>query len=367
MFITNTNTSKQRIIPKSIAVFVKNLTSGGAEKQAVLLSKVLSTDYDVHFVVFNAAKTHQKYLDMIYEAPKVHLALFNGGHLSRFRQLFSYIKENNIELIFSYLTAANLYACLAGSITGAKVITGLRNAELPTRKLIVERFLTNHMSAITITNCFTGKRYFVSHGFKEKKIHVIPNCFDNISPFSLKNETDTTYIITVGRFVEQKDYHTAIKSVSLAYSTHKDIRFCIIGFGKLEQEIRRWVKEEGIADITNILINPDDISGYLSKADIYLSTSLFEGTSNSIMEGMNADLPIIATNVGDNAYLVEEGKNGHLTKKKDVDAIAKAICNLVSDKEKRQQYGRYSKCLLIEKYSTGTFRDRYLQIIKEIN
>ena len=94
-----------------------------------------------------------------------------------------------------------------------------------------------------------------------------------------------------------------------------------IGFGKLEQEIRRWVKEEGITDITNILINPDDISGYLSKADIYLSTSLFEGTSNSIMEGMNADLPIIATNVGDNAYLVEEGKNGHLTEKKDIDAL----------------------------------------------
>ncbi len=361
------STSKQGIIPKSIAVFVKNLTSGGAEKQAVLLANVLSTDYDVHFVVFNAAKTHQKYLDMIHEAPKVHLALLNGGHLSRFRQLCSYIKENNIGLIFSYLTAANLYACLAGSITGAKVVTGLRNAELPTGKLIVDRFLTNHMAAITIANCFSGKRNFVSHGFKKRKIHVIPNCFDNISPFSSKNKSETTSIITVGRFVEQKDYHTAIKSVSLAYSTHKDIRFCIIGFGKLEQEIRRWVKEEGITDITNILINPDDISGYLSKADIYLSTSLFEGTNNSIMEGMNADLPVIATNVGDNAYLVEEGKNGHLTEKKDVDALAKAICNLVSDKEKRQQYGRYSKCLLIEKYSKGTFRDKYLQIIKEIS
>ena len=354
-------------MPKSIAVFVKHLTSGGAEKQAVLLTKVLSTDYDVHLVVFNAEKAHQKYLDMIHEAPKVHLALLNGGYLSRFRQLFSYIKENNIELIFSYLTAANLYACLAGSITGAKVITGLRNAELPTRKLIVDRFLSNHMAAITIANCFSGKRNFVSHGFKEKKIQVIPNCIDNISPFSLKKETETIDIITVGRFVEQKDYLTAIKSVSQAYRTHKEIRFNIIGFGKLEQEIRKWVKEEGIADITNILINPDNISNYLSNADIYLSTSLFEGTSNSIMEGMNADLPIIATNVGDNAYLVEEGKNGHLTKKKDVDAIAKAICTLVSDKEKRQQYGRYSKCLLIEKYSTGIFRDRYLQIIKEIN
>lgn len=50
----------------------------------------------------------------------------------------------------------------------------------------------------------------------------------------------------------------------------------------------------------------------LDKADIYLSTSLFEGTSNSIMEAMNADLPIVATNVGDNGLLVKNEINGFL-------------------------------------------------------
>lgn len=352
--------------PESIAIFVKNLTSGGAEKQAVLLAKALSTDFNVHFIVFNAGKMHQKYLDLVRETPEIRLTCFNGGHIGRFNQFCIYIKQNRIDLIFSYLTAANLYASLAATITGAKVVTGLRNAELPVGKLIVDRFLTNHMAAITIANCFSGRKNFVSHGFREKKIHVIPNCFDINSTFPLKKTSDTTTIITVGRFVEQKDYLTAIKSVAKAYKTHKDIRFSIIGFGKLEQEIRMWVKEEGISDITRILINPDNIPQYLNDADIYLSTSLFEGTSNSIMEGMNANLPIIATNVGDNAYLIEEGKNGHLTEKKDVEALAQAICDLVSDKQKRQQYGRYSKKLLIEKYSIDTFRDRYLKVIKEI-
>ena len=350
--------------PKSIAIFVKNLTSGGAEKQAVLLAKVLSTDYDVHFVVFNAAKTHQKYIKLICETPEIHLALFNGGHISRFRQLCSYFKRNKIELIFSYLTAANLYACLAGSIIGVKVVTGLRNAELPTGKLIVDRFLTNHMAALTIANSYSGKENFIMHGFKEEKVHVVPNCYSDITPYSQKKDSDTTTIITVGRFVEQKDYLTAIKSVARVYKENRNIRFCIIGFGKLEQKIRNWIKQEGIADITNILINPDDIPTRLSNANIYLSTSLFEGTSNSIMEGMNADLPIIATNVGDNAYLVKEGKNGFLTEKKDVAALAQAISVLIADKEKQRQFGKYSKSLLMKNYSIATFRDRYLQEIK---
>lgn len=347
----------------SIAVFVKNLTSGGAEKQAVMLAKVLSPDYDVHFIAFNAAKTHQKYIDLLCETPEIHLVLFHGGHFSRFRQFCSYISRNNISLIFSYLTAANLYACLAGFVTNVKIVTGLRNVELPLGKKIVDRFLTNHLATLTIANSYTGKEQFILQGFKEEKVHVVPNCYSGITPYSPKEEFKTITIITVGRFVEQKDYRTAIKSVAMVYKDYKNIRFIIVGYGKLERDIREWVEEEGIADITNILINPDNISQYLSNADIYLSTSLFEGTSNSIMEGMNANLPIIATNVGDNAYLVEEGMNGHLTEKKDVEALAQSMRNLISNSEKRQQYGKYSKNLLVEKYSTAIFRDRYINEI----
>ena len=354
------------MIPTTIAIFVKNLTSGGAEKQAVLLAKALSIDYDVHFIVFNAAKTHQKYLDLINETPEIHLALFNGGHISRFCQFCTYIKRSRIELIFSYLTAANLYACLAGTITGAKVVTGLRNAELPSGKLISDRFLTNHLAVLTIANCFSGKKNFVSKGFKEKKIHVIQNCFDNITPFAPKDESDVTTIITVGRFVEQKDYLTAIKSVAKAYIKCNNIRFCIIGFGELEQQIRAWVKEEGIAGITDILINPDNISQYLNKADIYLSTSLFEGTSNSIMEGMNANLPIVATNVGDNSCLVKDGENGFLAEKRDIDSLAHNLMTLIMNKNMRQQFGKRSKETLYDNYSLNTFQDRYIQTIKEL-
>ena len=50
---------------QNIAVFVKNLTSGGAEKQAVLLAKALAGDYEMHYIIFNELKVHQKYLDLL--------------------------------------------------------------------------------------------------------------------------------------------------------------------------------------------------------------------------------------------------------------------------------------------------------------
>ena len=102
----------------------------------------------------------------------------------------------------------------------------------------------------------------------------------------------------------------------------------------------------------------------LDEADIYLSTSLFEGTSNSIMEGMNADLPIIATNVGDNGYLVEHEVNGLLCEVGDFKRISQYLIRLVKNVEERIVKGKQSKQKLLKDYSMEQFRQRYIAVIE---
>lgn len=348
---------------KNIAIFVKNLTSGGAEKQSVLLAKALVEDYQVHYIIFNGEKIHQKYMDMLSMDKRIKVIAFMGSHLSRYKNLLSYLEKNNIKAIFSYLTAANAYASIAGMLKGIQVYTGLRNAELPKTKLIADRFLTNFLAKRTICNCFSGADNFISKGFNKEKIIVIPNCFENILPYKDKKETDNIHIITVGRFVPQKDYETAIKSIAELYKTHKNIIFDIVGYGDLETDIRNWINKYSINKITNIYINPNNIPELLEKADIYLSTSLFEGTSNSIMEGMNANLPIVATNVGDNYKLVRNNVNGFLCKKQDYKTIPQYLNRLISDIDLRKKMGENSKDLLLKEYSVEIFRQRYINIL----
>lgn len=351
---------------KNIAVFVKNLTSGGAEKQAVLLAKALAGDYEMHYIIFNGRKVHKKYLDLLHEDVRVHIVSFQGGHLSRFRQFVSYLKANNIDMIFSYLTAANLYACMAGRITGAKVFTGLRNAELPLGRRIADRIFANHYAVKGVVNCFSGYNKFVSQGFNGEKLVVIPNCFENISPYTEKRNTDgKIHVITVGRFVAQKDYSTAIKSVSLAYKECVDLWFDIVGYGEQETMVRNLIDACGISGCTTVHINPDNIPQLLQQASIYLSTSLFEGTSNSIMEGMNANLPVVATDVGDNYKLVQNGVNGFLEKVGNVESIAKAIIMLYHDGDLRKRMAIAGKNNLEENYSVEIFRKRYMNLIDE--
>ena len=349
---------------KSIAVFVKNLTSGGAEKQAVLLAKALVDDYDVHFIILNGDKLHQKYLDLLREEERVKVVMFKGGHLKRFYSFVKYLKMNHVEAIFSYLTAANAYACIASLFHKMKVFTGLRNAELPLLKHFADLVMTNVCADMAVANCFSGKRNFSAHGFKSSKIEVIPNCFENILVYKEKENREDVNVITVGRFVAQKDYETAIKTMSEVKRSTSNIHFDLVGYGELEAEIRSWLKKYEVEDITTVYINPSNIPELLDKADIYLSTSLFEGTSNSIMEGMNANMPVVCTDVGDNSYLVEDGHNGFLAPIRDYVSLADGILKLIKNKKLRVAMGKNSKEHLQKKYSVRIFKDKYKQLLK---
>lgn len=348
---------------KNIAIFVKNLTSGGAEKQSVLLARSLSQNFQIHYIIFNGAKVHEKYLRMLQEDTNLKVVAFTGGHIKRYISLFKYIQKNHIKAIFSYLTAANAYACIVGKQTGITVYTGIRNAELPPLKCLADKILTNLFAKLTICNCFSGANNFISKGFNKNKITVIPNCFENITPYKEKQISNQIRIITVGRFVPQKDYETAIKSISELTKTHQNIIFEIVGYGELEKDIRYWINKYKIYSKTNIYINPNNIPELLDQADIYLSTSLFEGTSNSIMEGMNANLPIVATNVGDNDKLVQNNYNGFLCEKLNFKEIASCLERLVSDANLRRKMGYQSKKLLQSEYSVNTFRQKYINLI----
>lgn len=350
-------------MPK-IGICVKNLTSGGAEKQAVMLANALAECHQVSFIILNGEKIHRKYLDML--SPGVEIVKFEGERKERLKQYRRWVLDEKPALIFSYLTAANYYSVRAARGTATKVVTGLRNSRLPLSKHIADALLNRMGAVLSVCNCESGRRHFAAKGFKGSKIEVIPNCFDPIDSYRDREPSDTVNVITVGRFVAQKDYRTAIRAVAEASRRCPQLRFTVIGYGELEEQVHGWLREEGIEGITRILINSDRIADELRQADIYLSTSLFEGISNSIMEGMNADMPVVATSVGDNDVLVKSGVNGYITATGDYMAIAGHLAELAADGDRRREMGRRSKELLEANFTKELFAERYNNLITKI-
>lgn len=344
-----------------------SLRSGGAEKQACILAKTLSLEpMDVTFISFRSKEDASvANLKILEEGRDIKVPLLTGSVASRLNQVRKIIKNGKFDALFNYLSFCDIYGGLFGRLYGVPlVVGGIRNSQLPPLKLIFEKLIHNHISHITIHNSHAGFEEFSRKGFRRDKSLVIPNSIDTSIPQRAGVlRQDKKNIITVGRFVAQKDYATALKAIRILYESRNDFRFIIVGYGELEKYIRDTVNELGLEEIVEIFIRPPKIPGMLAESDIYLSTSLFEGTSNSIMEAMSASLPIVATNVGDNSRLVRDGVNGMLHECGDAEGIAKSLRIMLDDNALRTQMGEKSHELLNDNYSIEVFRRRYIDFL----
>lgn len=346
---------------KRVSILLSTIDSGGAEKQAVLLAYQLSKHTEVNLIVlYGNHSEYKRNVDLLAESTvKIHKLI--GNMLSKMIQIKRILKDSKTDVLLNYLTLPDFVGSLVGRMCSIRVYNGIRNSRMPKIKLRMEKIAHNHWATGTIYNCYSGADYFGNLGFCKKKNIVIPNCFPNIEEPILRTENKIKTIITVGRFDPQKDYKTLIKSVSLLQ--RNDFRFCIVGYGVLEEQIRGWVKEFCIEDKTDIYIKPNNVSELERNADIYISTSLFEGTSNSIMEALNWSLPVVATNVGDNDRLVVDGENGYLHPVGDVNGIAASLCLLLDSSNLRNKMGYKGNQNLKENYSIEIFEKRYMDLI----
>lgn len=349
----------------NIAILIPSLRQGGAEKQAALLASVLVKHHSVDLYLLYGDNAIAPQNKEVIDNSNVRLHLLNGNIISKTYQLSKEFKARKIDVLFNYLTSCDVIGALAARMAGVKrVYSGIRNTRLEWHKMIGDRFIHNHIATGTIYNCYSGAEYFTSKGLRKSKNIVIPNGFMEIAQPIVREDKPIKHIVTTGRFVPQKDYLTMIKTLAKLKSMRHDFVMDIIGYGVEEANIREWIREYDVEDITNIYIKPDNVQDIVRNADIYLSTSLFEGTSNSIMEALNWSMPVVATDVGDNSYMITNGVNGMLHSIGDAEGMAHSIAALLDSAELRNQYGLRSSQHLLDNYSLDIFEKRYKDLVE---
>lgn len=347
-----------------IVILVSTLEIGGAEKQSVLLHNSLNKNYETFMIVFYGKRVDEKLLSLVEK--KENILCLKGGFLNKLIKIYRFFKQNKVSFLFSFLTLPNLIGGILGRLAGIKNIYGsIRNTKLKGWKVFVERVVANRLSTLTIVNSYSAESIFNNKAFKN--LITIPNCFPTVDKPVVRDSKDSNLvnIITVGRFVPEKDYDTALEVINCLVQQKINVKYTIVGYGILENQIREKVEKLGLEDYVTMYINPNNISELLYQSDIYLSTSLYEGTSNSILEAMNASLPIVATEVGDNNRMVIEGYNGYLLPISDVECITKSIVELIKNPEMRIEMGLKSNSTLKKRYSQSAFEFNYNAIIDE--
>lgn len=107
-------------------------------------------------------------------------------------------------------------------------------------------------------------------------------------------------------------------------------------------ELEQLAQLQGVATRVHFLGKIDDPMPLLAQSSIGLLCSQTEGLSNAIIEYMLAGKPVICTDVGGNAELVQHEKNGFVVRMSDVGAIASAIEVLLADQVLTRRMGQAS-------------------------
>jgi glycosyltransferase involved in cell wall biosynthesis len=114
---------------------------------------------------------------------------------------------------------------------------------------------------------------------------------------------------------------------------HPAARFVIWGQGVLEEELRQRVRESGLGDRLVIAGVTDDAATALSALDVFLLTSLQEGTPNVVLEAQWVGTPVVALEAGGTREAVDDGRSGWIVDPPTPAAIADRVSLLLGHRE----------------------------------
>jgi glycosyltransferase involved in cell wall biosynthesis len=123
-----------------------------------------------------------------------------------------------------------------------------------------------------------------------------------------------------------------------------EVKVLLIGKGSLEDKLKSMVKELGVADYVYFAgtVDDQDMAQCLNAADIYVTTSLSDGTSACMMEAMACELPVIVSDAPAYFEWVEDGINGYIVPRRNFTVLAERLIELLQNPMKRKKMGQHN-------------------------
>ncbi len=294
-----------------------------------------------------------------------------SGHLRALRRLRQVIDDGHYDVVHAHGLRAGIDAGLAVRGLRSPVVLTVHNLVRPdiagrTKSLFYRR-------AETVSVRLATKVFAVSHDIAAHLQATIEGALVKVEtlylgigdPPAVKRKTaairrelelerDTRLIVTAARLVKQKALPVMIE----AMAELDNVLLAILGRGQLEDELREHVRTVGVEDRVRWLGFREDASDYIAAADIFCLSSTWEGVPLAAQEAILLGTPIVSTEVGGMAELIEDRRTGRLVAPGEPIALAAALEETLSSPEERRVYARRAKAHLKKTFSTETMLAR---------
>ncbi|MGO9444957.1 MAG: TIGR03088 family PEP-CTERM/XrtA system glycosyltransferase [Thiobacillaceae bacterium] len=184
--------------------------------------------------------------------------------------------------------------------------------------------------------------------------------------------TDDTSVVfgSVGRMAEVKDYPTLVMAFVLLVQRSPEARhrarLVLVGEGMARSQCQMLLDAAGLTELAWLPGERHDIAECMRAIDVFVLPSLNEGISNTILEAQSSGLPVIATRVGGNLELIEDGITGTLVEPANPEAMAQVLRLYLDDGIRREREGRAARQGIEVSHSLGAMAAAYQAVYDKV-
>ncbi len=353
-----------------IAFVSAHLEIGGIERVVNNLSDYfIRNNHDVHIIVTkddtcnydmdNRIVKHILYHD--YNKKRLWRVI---SKLKEFRRI---IKAEKFDIILSLGSYVTMYTVAASMFIDTNIIASERTdptADPESKVLRKIRDISYRFTDGMVFQTADAKAYFCKT--VQKKGTVIPNPIKEILPERWNKERNKE-IVNFCRLTKQKNLPLLLNAFSIFSKTHKDYKLIIYGNGELKDYLHRLADSLGISRNFEIRDFTSDIHNCILKSAMFVSSSDYEGISNSMLESMGIGLPCICTDcpVGGARLVINDKENGILTPVGDAKALAEAMAYIAENPDEADRMG-INAVKIRETLSVGKIAEKWMKKISAV-
>ncbi|HQV09750.1 MAG TPA: glycosyltransferase family 4 protein [Nitrospira sp.] len=358
------------LVPKTILYLSTSSGPGGAERVISNLSASLDpARYRAILCLFRPGwiQTHTESRGVrTYVIPTQ--GMFDWRWMFRFKRL---LKDEHVDLIHAHEFDANVQGTFVAALSGVPLVATVHGKNYfweKVRRRAAYRWVSRRTTMVAVSENL--KQFIVEQvGVESEQVKVVYNGVDVFSPCGtdevdqcrkeLELPTEHRVVGMVGNLYPVKGHQYLIASIPAVLAKCPKTTFIFAGRGQLEAELKDQAHQLGIDGHVRFLGLRQDIPRILAVLDVFVLPSLSEGLSMAILEAMVAGKPVIATDVGGNPELVEDGSTGCLVPPEDSQALADRLVFLLTNSTCASQFGKNGQLRAQGRFSLQTMVQEY--------
>lgn len=287
------------------------------------------------------------------------------------------VRSQRVDLIHAHEFRANVYGAIVAKLCGVPLVGTVHGKNYypdQVKRRMAYRWVSKTATMVAVSE---DLRLFLQDrvGVPRDRITRIYNGVD--MPERLSREGVAQFrcdlgiqpsefaIGIVGSLYPVKGHRHLFDAFRSVLKLQPKTKLLVVGQGDLEPSLKQQAFDLGIDHAVSFLGLRNDVPNILAALDLFVLPSLSEGLSVALLEAMSTGVPVVASRVGGNPEIVQDGQTGLLVSPENAQELADRILEMITHREKAKLFGERGRERVSQNFTTARMLGHYQDLYTE--